>query len=330
MSSRVKSTTFEGYGDLNYYFINTFNKIFPLKIEDSYVRLANLVMDYEYLCDSLASSSAKVEYSSKQMYRPVALASEKVKINEDLHGYLAKSDTLSEEDYQTISRLALKGKEISYILTAAENRVKEATDTYFGMSQEANNLRRFILAKIEEIVEELKAIGQLDQNGKKRIDNLEIRESHFALIGSLMGNEEGRIVIKRFLESYFNLRVAAFKVIEGFALKIVNCYQNRQLLDGFSDKELSDKKLAIFALTSVNVNHINMNDCKNPLCMEKYNVASDIMDIMANYFVSKEFDMEKSLKLLASDFVDFELREVFMFMCNEIGREELQDEKPKR
>lgn len=293
------------------------------------MRLANLVMDYEYLCDSLASSSAKVEYSSRQMYRPVALASEKVKINEDLHNYLAKLDTLSMEDYQNISRLALKGKEISYILTAAENRAKTATATYFDMSQEANNLRRLILVKIEEIVEELKAISQLDQNGKKRIDNLEIRGSHFALMDSLIGNEEARIVIKRFLESYFNLRVAAFKVIEGFALKIVNCYQNRQLLDGFSDKELSDKKLTIFSLTSVNVNYINMN-YNNPLSIEKYNVASDIMDIMANYFVSKEFDMEKSLKLLASDSVDFELREVFMFMCNEIGREEMQDKMPKR
>lgn len=303
----------------SYEFIKIYNRIFPLIIETEYVDLTNLLQDYISLCTDLATSHQKVDKIVR--VSTAHLEERKSKVDETLRQVLELlNHNASEIDYNYLANLALEGANLSNKISTI-NRQEEKS-TYFNESANANDLRRLIASAIAEIKSTMSKIQSLDNNNQKRIDNLEIREDHLALIDALYITPQEKAVLKKLLISYFKLRVASFRIIESTAANFVLAYHNNRLSTDLPPENLNEYNLATIFLTNISLIDTTSFSFNSQNC-QILEIESLILEIIASYLTNKEVNQEQLnivRDYLAKNPINHSISESFQYLLTELKR----------
>lgn len=297
-------------------FVSLEERVFPKDLEETYVRLLNLITNYRLkvfelgrINDSEFETIKQKGNLDKSKEEYVGLSNELSKKLDVIVGELQndKSSKLLKEALE----IAVEKERIDGVVSKKTDRISDAEDNYVSSHINANDLRNGIDCLISEIKNTLVEIESFDINGQKRIDGLVANDRHFSVIDSFVSfNDEQKLLFKKMLVSNLGLKVEAFKKIEDGAQNIISNYNDRKFVDADDSVNL-DSKLAESSIEYLSFGYAPYEEETGlvKLLANKTYSRCEVMDFISNYFKTGELDMEKvqnNLKNL-SDYATFEV-----------------------
>lgn len=233
-------------------FIKICNEVLPLKIETSYINLANSIDEYlnalammdrnDFDATGMAIQSEKASNEINNYSKVESNISKKVK-------EIAQKETYSQEDYEKLMKLAQMGKSFISKMkdekAIVDNNQHETIKKNVASSAFQNDIPNIIL----NITNILRLVSELDSDGNKRLDNLEIRPTHINQVSGFNIDGKEKEHALDLLNEFLETRKNAFRIIEEFAFHILEKYQKRETI--FS-KDLYEKyRLSSMALEAL-------------------------------------------------------------------------------
>lgn len=296
LKTPVKNTELDEY---HYYnepqsfidFIDIYNIVFPLNVENEYVKLANLTIKYISKCIELEKCQNSIDDKSNCLnneYSILKNLDNKVNaLDQELSNILSNlENNKSSMKYEKIAQLAnhiktlLQEKEDFQPIVECDKRIH--TDLLIL----ASSLGSDIDSIINKIVNILQTIKTLDIDGNEKIDQLQIIETKYNLIDQLNVKDNKKICLKQFLKAYFEVRKQSFKIVEDVAIQFVSMYKERKLLDAISENDLRYITYALTVLINININSIPYSSCSK----EELNNRVIFLNFITKCLVEKEID----------------------------------------
>lgn len=287
-------------------FIQIYNMVFPISIEEKYVSLVNAVLDYWKYSSILVSADVEIEKTAKEIGRLTGVSEQKAEQKEqytvELEGIKRQMfQAIEAGNYDLLKKLAEKAEYLSSSIKTIGVGTQKRIDSNRGALTDkhvtANEARQGLESSVLRIQEIMSEIYSLSNGGASRIDSFEINENHVRLIESLDCPAEVKQIFYQKLTSQLKFRVEAFKCFQEYALLIIQHYKNRELdsnidydlqkkvgiaANGLSEFELTDKVFAVF------------KDWSNlpPIVLEdeylKSLSADMVADFLKNGYIQKE------------------------------------------
>ena len=231
-------------------FVNICTSALPASIEVPYTELANYFLDYAISSGKVSDYGSNLDSQAKgmsELRNSVAnLSTREQQVLESLRGLLSHYDNennLSPDVWKSLQQLASAGFATSKERDVKSTNLSMYTNQYMDQSLDAGNHQEIMRNSVSSMQSSLANIQQLDIDGQRRIDRVQVTERHMERIDAIPNiSSEQKETLKNMLVSYVSMRVESFKVIEDLAHKAVDSYQRGEILDiHFSDSEYRDK-----------------------------------------------------------------------------------------
>lgn len=326
MSYRVYSTVSkEGSNETYAKFLKVFNMVFPLEVENKYVELTNLVISYYQVVRELEMLKSNVPRELN-------------KVNNDAELYLSQlkeavSSLTSESPsyiYDNIESLVSLVRRTIQRKESTNKSHPDLEQNYENVNATSDSIRNDLFNIISSLRQKLDDLKQLDLTENKRLSGLVVTERHLSIINEFNITDEEKKVLSRMLQSYLNLRVSAFNIIENVAEQMVALYKKREVLDQNS-VEYENGLSAFMALYNIQIGDAIMLNVVSPLLCDSLNVKCSIMDVIAGFFNTGAIDSKLVEEVeLGSQLVDYSFRESYMNIINRANAMNLGDQGQKR
>ena len=233
-------------------FVNICTSAFPASIEVPYTELANYFLDYAISSGKVSDYSSRLDSQAKDMSElrnsVAGLTTREQQVLDSIRSLLLhkkKKKKLSPDVWKSLQQLASAGFATSKERDVKSTNLSMDTNQYMDQSLDAGNQQEVMRNSIAGMQQSLDAIQQLDIDGQRRIDRVEVSERHMERIDAIPNiSSEQKETLKSMLVSYVGMRVESFKAVEDLAHKAVDYYQRGEILDiHFSDSEYRDKYL---------------------------------------------------------------------------------------
>lgn len=285
-------------------FANVYNRAFPLKIEEEYVKLVNLIYEYVEICRFLGLDNT---YQSVVCIGLPSLYKELESINDFSNNYLrllkklveGLPDNLTPEQYDKISTIVFEAKKVAWDKQGVEDEIRGILNNNFETEQRLAKESEKLSVVVSKIQSQLGIICGLDITSGKRLDTLQIKPEHFLAIDNLDISSKEKEVLKRELVSYFNMRRSAFKLLEEFGYQIIDSYRKRIILDHNAaninayntvDSNFEIYRIALEILSVYSCNR-RLGTIYQSSCEEISNECN-ILDLLSSAFINREYNKE--------------------------------------
>lgn len=280
-------------------FVSVFNQVFPLELEEQYVALTNLILDYCVTCRTLREQDEQLYFHAlglQNVYKSLEGLEAKEPIQMRL--YEAVVGALNENQTPDAYKKVNDAKEM------LENRraVKAVIDILNGKRYKCEEIIAVEREKLTSIILKmslaLQTIASFSVNGQRGIDRLHMEQEQLSVIDNLAISPLEKETLKRELISYFNMRCIAFKYVHELAEKIVLSYSKREVLgelvNGFDRKMEKGFELYMIALQTLrtfpNANR-PLGRIYRSLC-DSINADCNMIDIITDYLKNGVFNIE--------------------------------------
>lgn len=273
---------FEGRYAENYEeFFSILESIFPSKVEQPYVNLTNLVYQYKKIVDKMKDKNKRLDssflflQSAEHKTRTASNCLEKEQKLMKTILALASSGELNAEVWESLKKLVLSGIKINHerngLVSASNFEMENNSQKAFIESKNLADLSNELQEVIRGIQMTLEEIKSLDFDSERRIDRIEISRFNKRM-DALCASEEKQRAFRRLMKNFTDMRVAAFKVAENFANKIMSDYKKRattEFPENYQDASFSIMSYALYRGTE---SFFEMIDLKE----QQYEKYSDI------------------------------------------------------
>lgn len=184
--------------------------------------------------------------------------------------------------------------------TSLKIDMRKHTDDSIDASKQQGQIKDSIVC----MQKDLNTIKDLDMDGQKRIDRVEVAQKHFDSIDGIPNlTSEQKEMLKEMLVSYVDLRVESFKVMEDLSEKAIESYLHRELLDIFSpdDKNYDKYRVATSGLDGLSTSFFEdsariMNPISYGMSSDNLRANMSVRDVTTDYLKFGVVD-EKRLPL---------------------------------
>ncbi len=212
-------------------FIRICNEVLPLKIEELYINLDNVIEQYLNMLFAMGYNdheTLKMGLINSKTNNNVNKQTEKEEDISKQIKELAEKDSKSSSDYAKLMRLVQMGRSLALekengLSVISENRVKT-----IKRNEASSEMQNGISDIILRIKNTLKNISELDLDTNKRLDNLEVTKKHINQINNLNIDDKKKQNAYLLLIEFLQSRKNAFKVTEDFAYYVLEKYQKRE------------------------------------------------------------------------------------------------------
>ena len=269
----------------------------PATIEKPYVELANHFIDYVFAAYQLTISGRAVDFYASSMNDERGsidkLSQSERHVLESLRELLKTYDnsgTLSSDVWKNLQDIVTSGLDISRERENKETALQNTTQEHMDNTLGANSQQEIIRESVVGMQKDLDTIQTLDMDGQRRIDRVEVTQKHFDRIDGIAGlDSEQKEMLKEMLDSYVDMRVESFKVMEDLSRKAVDSYQHRELFDlGFSNKDFSRYSVASNGLSGLSKSFFDdsagiMNPTSYDMMQDRYRAEMTTINMTTNY-----------------------------------------------
>lgn len=313
-------------GNVKNTFVSAYNQAFPLKVEELYVTLTNLIFDYCATCGTLKAQDKQL-YVHAINLQCVYNTLDSLEAAESVQSRLQDAEK-SFDDNPTPEALKKvnDAKEMLEKRSTANEQIASLNAMRYNCEETIAVERGELERIIAEISIALQAIAALNIDGKRRIDGLHIKQNHLSAIDNLAISPLEKDALKREFVSYFNMRCTAFKYVEELAEKILASYSKREVLNGlasvFGDKLDKDFEIYRIALQTLYVypNCIHTFGVACDLICEEKNANCDMIDIITGYLKDGTFNQEAYLDAMHSPELNCNLNSIALSVMFDIER----------
>lgn len=312
-------------------FVNICTSALPVSIEGPYIELTNHFLDYTISSGKVIDYSADLDVQAKGMSKlrnSVAnLSTREQQVLESLRDLLSHYDNdsnLSSDVWKSLQQLATAGFATSKEKDAKSTNLSMDTSQYMNQSLDVGNHQEIMRNSVSSMQTSLADIQQLDIDGQRRIDRVQVTERHMERIDAIPNiSSEQKETLKNMLVSYVSMRVESFKVIEDLAQKAVDFYHHGEILDvHFSDSEYRDKYVvAMSGLDELSTSFSeDLYGIINPTIYDirKDNFQADItaMDMVIDYQKSGVVDRTAAFNLSMMDGLNYTTQDTLVALLN--------------
>ena len=285
--------------------------VLPATIEKPYVELSNHFFDYFYSSLKLMESGYRLDTNVTGM-NDLRNSVDELSTSERhvlesfriLFDYYKNEKNLSSEIWKTFQEMVNSGVEISSERESKETSLKIDMRKHTDDSIDASKQQGQIKDSIVCMQKDLNTIKDLDMDGQKRIDRVEVAQKHFDSIDGIPNlTSEQKEMLKEMLVSYVDLRVESFKVMEDLSEKAIESYLHRELLDVFSpdDKNYDKYRVATSGLDGLSTSFFEdsariMNPISYGMSSDNLRANMSVRDVTTDYLKFGVVD-EKRLPL---------------------------------
>lgn len=278
--------------------IDIWRDVFPEKIEEKYVELANLLYQYSDEAIKLLTSNRdinavgiKLTTDEENKQQTINDIDKMIKMLQSLKngvsiGNIAKEDTIA------FGNLFDRVWEGTIAQTNGKQKKEQTEQTYDNKRLEAGNAHNAIESLIPQIQAKLQEIDSLSINGEDRLDRIQIDNNrHLSRIDNIQGlSPQVKETLKNLLQVYVNMRVSTFKSSIEQAYEIGSAYKAHEIIDyrNQNDPRVAKQALIGLSLTTLerdfidNLDHLMHHYSTN---LEQFNVerANDFSKVMQWY-----------------------------------------------
>lgn len=272
-------------------FIEIFNIVFPLKVENEYVRLANLTIEYISKCMELEKCQNDIDNKSQYLNSKynilINLESKVSLLDQELRNIVANfENNKSSVEYEKIASIASQAQKIFEDKETFQAVIEQDRNIHTDYLVLASSLGSDIETIINRIALALQSIKMLDMDENKKIDQLQVTERQYSLIDQLNVEDNKKVYLKKYLKSYFEVKKQSFKIVEDIAIKLVETYKNRKLLDDISETDFRYVTYALTNLSNMNIDSIPDSNYSK----EEFNNQIILLDFITNCLIEKDVD----------------------------------------
>lgn len=269
----------------------------PATIEKPYVELANHFIDYVFATYQLTISGRAVDFYASDMNDERSsinkLSQSERHVLESLRKLLKiydNSGTLSSDVWKNLQDIVTSGVDISRERENKETALQNTTQEHMNNTLDANSQQEIIRESVVGMQTCLDTIKDLDIDDQKRIDRVEVTQKHLDKIDGIAGLNSGqKEMLKEMLDSYVDMRVESFKVMEDLSRKAVDSYQHRELFDlGFANKDSSRYSVASNVLSGLSKSFFDdsagiMSSTSYDMMQDRYRAEMTVINMATNY-----------------------------------------------
>lgn len=253
--------------------------IFPEKYEEKYSKLVNLIIDYQDTVRKIENgnysnnkTSVSVEKTSEEVEKIkneikeldiIVLNIDKqianIPIDEPSHLREMLMDQLISINK---TRMNLQSK-ISSITIKNQKGIDDISSNNYDLSKLEIKLKEIV----EEIENALKEIQEISINGKDRLDNINVKESHLNEIDEVLNSydtyksldvddfKKESTALKYFVLQTIKMRKEMYKFGEKLGTKIVDKYKEREIVPS-NDQDMNTINASVLITTSFQINDV--------------------------------------------------------------------------
>lgn len=290
--------------------IDIWKNIFPEKIEEKYVELANLLFQYRDEALKLLHSNRDINATSNKITSINNIINQTDNhINEMINMFLAiknknQSGDILSDDIKALANqfdIVLGG-----LTTKTAQKKEQMEQTYDEKRFDAGNAHSAIESLITQIQVKLQEIDSLSVNGEDRLDRIQVNNKrHLSKIDNIQGlSPQVKETLKNLLQAYSNMIVSSFASVIEQSYEICSAYKDREIINygKQNDPRVSKQTLIGFSLITLendfmdNLAHLMLN---NSTDLERFNVERDnnfskVMDLYVSYFNGKSKSIDIS------------------------------------
>ena len=244
------------------FIIDIWKDIFPKKIEEKYVELANLVFQYGLESNKLLSSSRSINSIGSEMD---AISANKQQANgalEELSAILQEikkknlDGTITIDDIANFSSQFLTASDV--LVTNVARKESELDQEYNINREAAGNAHVAINDLIAQITDKLHEIDKLSIDGMDRLDNIKVDDGRH--LSRIDNNQElsarAKATLKELLRAYCNMRIVAFKSLIEQAHEVCSAYKAREVIK-YNDPRVAKQTLIYNSLMDLTDNFLD-------------------------------------------------------------------------
>lgn len=282
--------------------IDIWRDIFPEKIEEKYVELANLLFQYRAEAIKLLSSDRNIRIIGKQLtadeenkQQTIVNIDEMIEILNSLKKRVSLG-IITKEDTSNFGNQFDKVWEEIISQKNAKQKKEQNEQVYDTNRLNAGNAHSTIEVLISQIQAKLQEIDSLSIDGEDRLDRIQVNDKrHLSRIDNIQGlSPQIKETLKILLQAYSNMRVSAFKSLIEQSYEIGSVYKAREIIDYRKqyDSRVTKQTLIHLSLTIL-VNdfmdillHLLKNCDKGieQFDIERGNKFSKVMNFYTSYF----------------------------------------------
>lgn len=278
--------------DTNYIkFINIVNDVFPLDIEEGYVNLTNIIIDY------INNSSKLIRYDNllfnldKEIFNndkeKQLLINEKNNLINILNKNYKTLPLISESsinfsyDLWKNNKINIEEKIIKYDdrINYLDNKIKINLEERKKYSLVIKNIKDELLFIIKNIFNNIKDL--------KDIDTSNIIGKHINNIRQLDLNKEEIKLLEDTLINYCRIRILSFNIIKDLSIMILSSYNNNH-----SFLNINDKKYNIIINSLINFNITKEDNIKDLIYDPLFKTNLYLTKITIDYLKNNNVDLD--------------------------------------
>lgn len=278
--------------DTNYIkFINIVNDVFPLDIEEGYVNLTNIIIDY------INNSSKLIRYDNllfnldKEIFNndkeKQLLINEKNNLINILNKNYKTLPLISESsinfssDLWKNNKINIEEKIIKYDdrINYLDNKIKINLEERKKYSLVIKNIKDELLFIIKNISNNIKDL--------KDIDTSNILGKHINNIRQLDLNKEEIKLLEETLINYCRIRILSFNIIKDLSIMILSSYNNNH-----SFLNINDKKYNIIINSLINFNITKEDNIKDLIYAPLFKTNLYLTKITIDYLKNNNVDLD--------------------------------------
>ena len=265
----------------------------PATIEKPYVELANHFIDYFVALIELYRTGNAVDFYTSDMNNERSsidkLSQSERHVLENLKELLKTYDnsgTLSSDVWKNLQEIVTSGVDISRERENKETALQNTTQEHMNNTLDANSQQEIIRESVVGMQKCLDTIKGLDIDDQKRIDRVEVTQRHLDKIDGITALNSGRKeMLKEMLDSYVDMRVESFKVMEDLSRKAVDSYQHRELIDlsVYSRYSVASNGLSGLSKSFVDDSAKIMNPTSSDMLQNRFRAEITLINMATNY-----------------------------------------------
>ena len=196
------------------------------------------------------------------------------------------SGTLSSDVWKNLQEIVTSGVDISRERENKETALQNTTQEHMNNTLDANSQQEIIRESVVGMQKCLDTIKGLDIDDQKRIDRVEVTQRHLDKIDGITALNSGRKeMLKEMLDSYVDMRVESFKVMEDLSRKAVDSYQHRELIDlsVYSRYSVASNGLSGLSKSFVDDSAKIMNPTSSDMLQNRFRAEITLINMATNY-----------------------------------------------
>lgn len=321
----ISSTNYDGDNQSAEYdgkllkFFEILRMVLPQKVEEAYVNLSKSVEEYfntknHSTFNDLTKQDINTEID-RSLTSLIRLKDEEKELKEllsEINEAITKGT--SNAVYHQLVTVSEKLLENKTKIENIEKKINQNEVEYDKRKDQSSELEGSVSSSIDSLSSSLQNISDLDIDGKKRLDGIEITKKHLDMIDSMEAKPEEKEMFKALLSSYVNMRLECFRNIENTANAVL-INKNNDHPELLSEQRMADCELSLIALSQVRLDVRYFTG--NQIHLDSIPRYLDTMNIVSEHLRGNVASREQVDKIFNNDHpLDYSFQTILMSLMN--------------